>query len=118
MKVYGITHCDTVKKARAWLDAHGVAYEFIDLRRSPPEPARLRRWCREAGRDALVNRRGTTWRSLDEGTRAGIVDDESAVAVMAAHPTLVKRPVVEAGDALVVGFDAADYARRFASEPR
>lgn len=118
MNLYGIANCDTVKKARAWLDLHGVAYAFVDLRSTPPPPALLARWIAQVGFEALVNRRGTTWRSLDSQEQAAVCDVKSAQALMAAHPPVIKRPVIEARDMLVVGFDAADYARRFTAVDR
>ena len=109
--LYGIPNCDTVKRARAWLDAHGVAYRFHDLKKDGVPQAALDRWLAAPGWDALVNRRGTTWRKLDEATRDGVTDAASARTVLLANPSLVKRPVVEwAGDAgVTTGFDAARW---------
>ena len=70
MRVHGIPNCDTVRKARAWLDGHDVAYEWVDFRKAPPSPADLARWCAVAGWATVLNRRGTAWRALDEATRA------------------------------------------------
>jgi len=114
MQVHGIVNCDTVKKARAWLDARAVPYEWIDFRKSPPSYEDLARWCRAVGWETLLNRRGTTWRALDDAAKAAVVDERSAIALMAAQPTLVKRPVVEAQGDVVVGFSEADYEARFA----
>jgi len=114
LTLYGIPNCETVKKARAWLDAHGVDHAFVDLRKSPPEDAQLRRWARDAGWERLVNRRGTTWRTLDPAAQAAVRDERSACALMAAKPTVIKRPVVETERGLVVGFDPDEWARRFA----
>jgi arsenate reductase len=116
MKVHGIANCDTVRKARAWLDARGVGYEWVDFRKAPPSPGDLARWSRAAGWQALLNRRGTTWRSLDDAARARVVDEPSAVALMAERPALVKRPVIEDGDDVIVGFAEATYAARFARD--
>ncbi len=113
MKIYGIPNCETVRKARAWLDARGLAHEFVDFRKHPPTDALLARWVGQAGWERLVNRRGTTWRTLDAATRQSIGDERSALALMAARPTVIKRPIVEAGDGLVVGFDADEWTRRF-----
>lgn len=112
--LYGISNCDTVKKARAWLDAAGVAYRFVDFKREPPTPALLARWCGAAGHDALVNRRGTTWRALPAATQAAAADERGAIAAMLAAPSLIRRPVLEHDGAVAVGFAAADYAARFA----
>jgi len=113
MILYGIKNCDTVKKARKWLEAHRVEYRFHDLRVDGLDPTRLSTWVRAIGWEALLNRRGTTWRGLSESERADL-DEERAMALMLAHPSLIKRPVLEYGGALRVGFDEADYAERFA----
>jgi Spx/MgsR family transcriptional regulator len=115
IKVHGIVNCDTVKKARAWLDERGVGYAFVDFRKTPPSRALLARWCDAQGWETLVNRRGTTWRKLDAADQARVVDAASAIDVLLAHPSAIKRPVVETGDAVVVGFDPVDWERRFPS---
>jgi arsenate reductase (glutaredoxin) len=102
---YGIPNCDSVKKARALLDSRSVAYKFHDYKKQGVPEAALRAWVREKGRDVVLNRRGTTWRSLDDAVKESIVDDESAVHVMIANPSTIKRPVVVKGDVVVVGFD-------------
>jgi arsenate reductase len=112
LKVYGITHCDTVKKARAWLAARGIAYQFVDFRKAPPAPLLLARWCAELGWEAVVNRRGTTWRTLAPEVQASVRDDASAVALLAAKPAAIRRPVVEAGAVLLIGFDEKTWAQR------
>ena len=113
IEVYGIPNCDTVKRARAWLDAHGVAYRFNDFRKGGVPPARLDAWIAALGWEALLNRRGTTWRRLSEGERAAVVDAASARALLLAQPSLVKRPVVEwRRGAPSVGFDADGWAQR------
>jgi Spx/MgsR family transcriptional regulator len=116
-KIYGIPNCDTVKKARAWLVEHGVAHDFHDFKKHGVPEAELELWLAELGWEALVNRKGTTWRKLDDATRASVVDAASARAALLAHPSLIKRPVVRwsAGPAaLTVGFDAADWQGRAA----
>jgi Spx/MgsR family transcriptional regulator len=115
MKLHGIVSCDTVRKARAWLDARAVPYEWVDFKKSPPSAGDLRRWCRAVGWETLLNRRGTTWRALGNVAKAAVVDERSAVALMATKPTLIKRPVVEADGDVVVGFSEATFAKRFAS---
>jgi arsenate reductase len=109
--LYGIPNCDTVRRARAWLDAHGVPCRFHDFRTQGVPEAELDRWLAAPGWEALVNRRGTTWRQLDEATRAGVTDAASARAVLLAHPSLVKRPVVDWGPGreTTIGFDAARW---------
>jgi Spx/MgsR family transcriptional regulator len=109
--LYGIPNCDTVKKARAWLDANGVAYRFHDFKREGVPAAGLTRWLREAGRDTLVNRKGAMWRKLSDGQRDAVVDDASAARLLTEQPSVIKRPVVEWADGrLSVGFDAASWA--------
>ncbi|MBO9513774.1 MAG: ArsC family reductase [Variovorax sp.] len=109
--LYGIPNCDTVKRARAWLDEHGVAYRFHDFKKEGVPEAELDQWLKSPGWEALVNRRGTTWRRLDDATRAGVVDAASARAALLAHPSLIKRPVVRWGASAVVttGFDADQW---------
>jgi len=111
--VYGIPNCDTVKKARAWLTAQGVAHEFHDFRKEGVPPAHLDRWVAELGWEKLVNRSGTTWRKLDPQRQALVTDATSAKRLMLENVSVVKRPVVEWGKKHVtVGFDAADWAGR------
>ena len=112
MKVYGIVNCSTVKSARAWLDAHRVKYEFVDFKKTPPTRELLSRWCDAFGWETVLNRRGTTWRMLDAATQATVKDSKSAIAVMLAKPSAVKRPVIEDGKTTLIGFDAAEYADR------
>lgn len=115
--LYGIANCDTVKKARAWLAAQGAPYVFHDFKKSGVSAEQLACWSQAVGWQALLNRRGTTWRRLDAATQAGVQDEASASALMRQHASLIKRPVVEWEDGRVsVGFDAADWAAR-ASPP-
>ncbi len=96
--VYGIPNCDTVKKSRAWFDAQGVAYQFHDFKKQGvPAPA-LDSWVAALGWEALVNKKGTTWRTLDAAVQAGVVDAASAKALMLAQPSVIKRPVVAGPD--------------------
>ncbi|MEY4884448.1 MAG: hypothetical protein RIS34_2302 [Pseudomonadota bacterium] len=106
--VYGIPNCDTVKKARAWLTEHGVDHQFHDFKKQGvPEP-RLDAWLEAAGWEKLVNRKGNTWRKLDEATQAATVDAASARVLMLAQPSVIKRPVVQwSGGDITVGFDPA-----------
>lgn len=112
MKLYGIPNCDTVKKARAWLDARHIAYEFVDFRKTPPTPGELARWCAALGWERVLNRRGTTWRTLDPSLQRAIDDERSAIAVMCEKPAVIKRPVVESGATLLIGFDPDAWAGR------
>jgi arsenate reductase (glutaredoxin) len=114
VKLYGITNCDTVKKARAWLTARGVQHEFHDYKKQGISPDVLAAWAATVGFDALLNRKGTTWRGLDTAAQASAVDAASALALMAQHTSLIKRPVVEHGALLLVGFDAAVWSRHWA----
>lgn len=106
--LYGIPNCDTVKKARAWLDAHGLAYRFHDYKKAGVDADALRGWVERLGWEAVLNRRGTTFRGLPEAERADL-DAARAVAVMLAHPSTIKRPMLVAGDVLLAGFDADTY---------
>ncbi len=110
--LYGIPNCDTVRKARKWLDAHGIDYRFHDFRRDGLPAERLRAWAQAVGWETLLNRRGATWRQLPAEAREGI-DAERALALMAEQPTLIKRPVLEQAGGVTVGFDEARYAERF-----
>ena len=101
--LYGIRNCDTVKKARVWLEARGVAYAFHDYKVHGPTPAQLARWCDRLGWETVLNRAGTTFRKLADANKAGL-DHDRAIALMLAQPSLIKRPLVEAGDALLLGF--------------
>ena len=113
--VYGIPNCDTVKKARAWLTARGVPYDFHDFKKQGVPGQRLDAWLRELGWEKLLNRQGTTWRKLDEATKASVHDGASARAVMVAQPSVIKRPVVEWGKQVMVGFSEADWTPRVQS---
>ena len=95
--VYGIRNCDTVKKSRQWLDDHGQPHQFHDFKADGVPPDLLDHWLRQVGWEALVNRKSTTWRRLDEPTRAGVVDEASARVLLLAHPSVIKRPVVAWG---------------------
>ena len=111
--IYGIDACDQVRKARAWLRAQDVPFRFHDFRADGLQPALLARWMGHLPWDALLNRRGLTWRQLDPACRASVVDQASASELMLANPTLVKRPVLEVGDRIVVGFSEQIYRNLF-----
>ena len=106
--LYGIPNCDTVKKARAWLDARGIDYAFHDHKKQGADAAKLERWVAEKGWQTVLNRRGTTFRQLPEADKADI-DAVNAVRLMAAHPSAIKRPIVEHPGGLLVGFDPAEW---------
>ena len=111
--IYGIRNCDTMKKAFAWLDANRVAYSFHDYRKSGVSPELLARWCDQVGWQALVNTRGTTWRKLDPSEQ-GVSDAKGAIALMVAHPSLIRRPVIEtASGEILAGFDPERFGAVF-----
>jgi arsenate reductase (glutaredoxin) len=111
--LYGIPNCDTVKKARGWLDGMGLGYHFHDYKKAGIEPERLRGWVEQAGWEKVLNRQGTTFRKLDEALRSDL-DADRAVALMAAHPSAIKRPVVEYPGGLLVGFDPVAWSTALA----
>ena len=108
LKVYGIKNCDTMKKAFAWLEANGIAYEFVDYKKAGVVAAHLPDWNARAGWQQLLNTRGMMWKRLSDDERAG-VDQAKALALMNDYPTLIKRPVLDTGDTLLVGFDPETY---------
>ena len=111
--VYGIPNCDTVKKARAWLSEHGVEHTFHDFKKQGVPETALDRWLTAAGWETVVNRKGNTWRQLDEATRAGVTHAASARAMALESPSVIKRPVVEwANGDITVGFDASAWQQR------
>jgi arsenate reductase (glutaredoxin) len=107
--IYGIKNCDTMKKARAWLDSHGIDYAFHDYKTAGIERERLERWSRKVGWETLLNRAGTTFRKLSDKDRQ-VTDERKAIALMLAQPSLIKRPVLDLGrDRLLVGFKPEVY---------
>lgn len=106
--LYGIKNCDTMKKARAWLDGHGVAYTFHDYHADGIERAHLDRWIKAVGWETLLNRAGTTFRKLPDADKTGLTE-RAAVALMLAQPSMIKRPVLEIGTRYVVGFRPEVY---------
>lgn len=110
--IYGIKNCDTMKKARAWLDGRGVAYAFHDYKAAGIDAARLQNWAGKVGWEVLLNRAGTTFRNLPDAEKAAI-DEAKAVALMRAQPSLIKRPVLEADGTLLVGFKPELYEKQF-----
>ncbi|MBN9594650.1 MAG: ArsC family reductase [Afipia sp.] len=107
--IYGIKNCDTMKKARAWLEKHGVAYSFHDYKAEGIDKERLARWSKVAGWEVLLNRAGTTFRKLSEADKADLTE-KKAIALMLAQPSMIKRPVLEVGSKLLVGFKPDSYA--------
>jgi arsenate reductase len=108
--IYGIKNCDTMKKARAWLDASGVAYAFHDYKTAGIDRARLESWARDVGWEILLNRAGTTFRKLPEKDREKL-DEKKALALMLEQPSMIKRPVLDVGGRLLVGFKPGEYAK-------
>lgn len=106
--MFGIKNCDTIKKARAWLDAQGVAYAFHDYKTAAIDAARLDDWIARVGWEVLLNRSGTTFRKLPEADRVDL-DRAKAVALMLAQPSMIKRPVLDTGKTLLVGFKPEAY---------
>lgn len=113
LTLYGIPNCDTVKKARTWLDAAGVAYSFHDFRKDGLDPAKLQGWIEDIGWEKLLNKAGTTFRKLPDADKAGL-DAAKAKALMLDQPAMIKRPVVEAAGTVSVGFSADEWQTRFA----
>jgi len=110
--LYGIPNCDTVKKARTWLEAKGVAYEFHDYKKAGADPSSIAGWIEQAGLDKVLNRAGTTFRKLPESEREGL-DEARAAALMVANPSCIKRPIVEHPDGLLVGFKPGEWQAAF-----
>ena len=110
--LYGIPNCDTIKKARKWLDANGVDYQFHDFRKDGLERTQLESWVDELGWEVLVNKRGTTWRQLPDDIKNNI-DRDNAINAMLESPAMIKRPVLDLGDKRVVGFKDTDYQALF-----
>ena len=112
--LYGIPNCDTVKKARTWLTERDVEYSFHDFKKQGVPTDQVNGWLKAVGWETLVNRKGTTWRKLDESERAAVVDNASAKALVLANASVIKRPVVQWNDGTVtVGFNAEAWDSRF-----
>jgi len=112
--IYGIKNCDTMKKARAWLDSRDVAYGFHDYKAEGIAKDKLKHWCDELGWETLLNRAGTTFRKLSDGEKEGL-NERKALALMLAQPSMIKRPVLDLGGKLLVGFKPEIYAKEIAS---
>jgi arsenate reductase len=106
--IYGIKNCDTMKKARAWLDAHAVTYAFHNYKVAGIERSKLEGWARETGWEMLLNRAGTTFRKLPDKDKEGLTE-KTAIALMLAQPSLIKRPVLDVAGKLLVGFKPEQY---------
>jgi arsenate reductase len=115
--IYGIKNCDTMKKARAWLDKHGIAYDFHDYKAAGIDRGRIERWAKEVGWETLLNRAGTTFRKLPDADRENLTE-KKAIALMLAQPSMIKRPVLDLGGKLLVGFKPDIYDREVPSRSR
>ena len=108
--IYGIKNCDTMKKARAWLEGHKVAHDFHDYKTAGIERGLLEGWARKVGWEVLLNRAGTTFRKLPDADKEGVTE-KKAIALMLAQPSMIKRPVLDVGGKLLVGFKADEYEK-------
>jgi arsenate reductase len=108
--LYGIANCDTIKKAKTWLDGHGVAYHFHDYKKAGVDRAQLEAWTKDHGWEVVLNRAGTTFRALPDAAKAGI-DRAKAIALMIERPSMIKRPVLDLGDRTIVGFKPEVYEK-------
>ncbi len=111
MILYGIPNCDTVKKAKVWLEAQGLGYQFHDYKKAGITAAKLNHWCDTAGWDVILNRAGTTFKKLPDDAKAGL-DQPKAIALMIEQPSMIKRPIVEQGANVLVGFKPAEWEAR------
>lgn len=109
MIVYGIPTCTSVRRAIAWLNRSGIAFTFHDFKKSGITAARLNTWSKEVGWEPLLNKKSTTWRELDAGQKALAVNQKGAIQVMQSNPGLIKRPVIEYEDGIIVGFNESQY---------
>jgi arsenate reductase (glutaredoxin) len=110
LKMYGIPNCDTIKKARKWLEANGVDYEFHDYKKLGVPQDHLKQWVKQAGWETVLNKRGTTWRKLPADIKDNI-DEASAIKVMLENPSIIKRPVLESDNIMLIGFNESEYQR-------
>jgi arsenate reductase (glutaredoxin) len=108
LTIYGIKNCDTMKKARAWLDSHGVVYAFHDYKTTGIDRDHLKAWCKEVGWETVLNRAGTTFRALPDADKTGLTETK-AIALMLAQPSMIKRPVLDLGGRVLVGFKPEQY---------
>jgi arsenate reductase (glutaredoxin) len=113
LKVYGIPNCDTVKKATVWLKNKGIAYEFHDYKKLGISQAKLEEWLTQVSQETLINRKGTTFKSLSDEEKSKIIDNTSAITLMLEKTSVIKRPIVESDKILAVGFKDEEYERIF-----
>jgi Spx/MgsR family transcriptional regulator len=110
VRIYGIKNCDTMKKAFAWLESHKVAYEFHDYKKAGVPPGKLKEWAAKAGWGKLVNSRGPTWRKIPDAERTPL-NESSALRLLEKNASAIRRPIVEAGARLLVGFDPSEFEK-------
>jgi arsenate reductase len=111
MKIYGIRNCDTMKKAFAWLEGNRIPYEFHDYKKDGVPPGKLRAWARQVGWERLANTRGPTWRKIPDAKKTSL-DEAKMIALLEANTSAIKRPILEAGSQVIVGFDREEYAAK------
>ena len=116
MKLYGISNCNTVKKARDWLDNHKITYQFHDFKKQGVSQQLLENWLTQVTHEKLINRAGLTWRGLEDSVKNTIIDNASAIALMQAKTSVIKRPILEKDNTIVaLGFNEAEYAEKLIS---
>ncbi|GMM92106.1 ArsC family reductase [Qipengyuania sp. MTN3-11] len=113
IQLYGIPNCDTVRKARRWLDARGLDYTFHDFKKEGADPAKVESWIAAKGVGTVLNRRGTTWRKLDDAQKARADDSHEAVSLLVQHPSMIKRPVAEHAGGIIIGFEEDEWSAAF-----
>jgi Spx/MgsR family transcriptional regulator len=112
MIVYGIKNCNTVKSAIEWLNKNKIEFEFHDYKKSAIKETKLKEWCKQVGWESLVNKRGTTWRQLEDAVQKKVTNEKSAIALMMEKTSVIKRPLIEEeGKVILLGFDEAEYKR-------
>jgi arsenate reductase len=109
LTIYAIPNCDTVKKARKWLEEHAIAYQFHDYKKAGVPEEKLRAWVQAKGWEVICNQRGMTWRRLSDAEKAAITTPDAAIALMLQSPSVIKRPIIEGAPTLLVGFDITEY---------
>ncbi|MEL0611759.1 ArsC family reductase [Marinomonas arenicola] len=114
ISIYGIKNCDTMKKAFRWLDEHNVEYQFFDYKKVGVDAELATQWLAQQDWQTLINKRGTTWRKLDDNTK-DTMNNSNALAVMMAQPSIIKRPLIIKDDAIILGFNTEDYERQLLS---
>ncbi len=112
IKIFGIPNCGSVKKARIFLEANGIAYQFHDYKKSGVDEVRLQKWCEYFGWEQVLNRKGLTWRNLDETIKQQVTDQQSAIKLMKDNTSAIKRPVLETDDGDILGFDENEYEQK------